>query len=128
MAGGQTVSTRHWFLAMPSIRLPLYYRLLFPDLIEAKNRRGALEAPPKITQSSSIDQELYIYLALIIRDFIQPWYQAITLDYGLSKEITRIVSECARDVEVRCEKVAIRKLCFISSQTLLDLMFLSFCL
>ncbi|KAJ2957283.1 hypothetical protein NQZ79_g6993 [Umbelopsis isabellina] len=92
---------------MPSIRLPLYYRLLFPELIEAKNRQGALEAPPKITQSSSIDQELYIYLALIIRDFILPWYQAITLDYGLSKEVTRIVSP---HFAVRNEKEYIRQL------------------
>lgn len=100
----------HWFLVMPSIRLPLYYRLLFPELIEAKNRQGALEAPPRITQSSSIDQELYIYQALIIRDFILPWYQTITLDYGLSKEVTRIVSVCAREVEARCQKVEIKKL------------------
>ncbi|KAM3589787.1 hypothetical protein VKS41_000640 [Umbelopsis sp. WA50703] len=105
---------------MPSIRLPLYYRLLFPDLIEAKNRRGALEAPPKITQSSSIDQELYIYLALIVRDFIQPWYQAITLDYGLSKEITRIVSECARDVEADLVELILVSLPTLLTQHYMD--------
>jgi hypothetical protein len=90
---------------MPSVRLPLYYRLLFPDLIERKNRSGILDAPPKITQSSKIDEELYTYLALIVRDFIQTWYQSITLDHGLSTEVTRIISHCSREVESRCQKV-----------------------
>lgn len=90
---------------MPSVRLPLYYRLLFPDLVEARNRSGLIDAPPKITQSAKIDQELYTYLALIVRDFIQPWYLAITLDNGLPSEVTRIVTHCCREVERRCQKV-----------------------
>lgn len=90
---------------MPSVRLPLYYRILFPDLIEARTRSGLIDAPPKITHSSKIDEELYTYLALIVRDFIQPWYQSITLDHGLSTEVTRIVSHCSREIESRCLKV-----------------------
>ncbi|KAI8581212.1 hypothetical protein K450DRAFT_270399 [Umbelopsis ramanniana AG] len=111
---------------MPSVRLPLYYRLLFPDLVEARNRSGLIDAPPRITQSAKIDQELYTYLALIVRDFIQPWYLAITLDNGLPSEVTRIVTHCCREIELRCQKIDVVELILKSFPTLLTQHYLDY--
>lgn len=86
---------------------PFHLRILFPHLLtlsKADPRRS--RAPKAITQSKAIDLELYTYFALLLRDFIHPWYKLLSTDEDLSAEIIEILTLIVQKLEKRlCEEV-----------------------
>lgn len=101
---------------MNSLR-PFHLRILFPDLLTlSKSDPRRLNAPKSITQSKSIDLELYTYFALLLRDFIHPWYRLVTTDEDLTVEILDILTLLVQKLETRlCEQVKKKKI-LLSSQ------------
>lgn len=95
---------------MSSLR-PFHLRILFPDLLTlSKTDPRRLNAPKSITGSKSIDLELYTYFALLLRDFIHPWYRLVTTDEDLTVEILDILTLIVQKLETRlCEQVKKKK-------------------
>lgn len=88
---------------------PLHLRILFPDLLTlSKSDPNRYIAPRNITQSKAIDLELYTYFALLLRDFIHPWYKLLTTDEDLSAEVVDILTLLVQKLEKRlCDEVTI---------------------
>ncbi|KAI8091203.1 PXA domain-containing protein [Gilbertella persicaria] len=86
---------------------PLHIRVLFPHLLTlSKTDPRRLGAPKSITQSKAVDLELYTYFALLLRDFIHPWYRMLTTDQDLTEEILTILTWIIQNLEKRlCEEV-----------------------
>lgn len=86
---------------------PLHLRILFPHLLTlSKTNPRRYKAPKDITHSKAIDLELYTYFALLLRDFIHPWYRLVTTDEELSAEILDILTELVQKLEKRlCDEV-----------------------
>lgn len=86
---------------------PLHLRILFPHLLTlSKNNPKRYKAPKDITQSKAIDLELYTYFALLLRDFIHPWYRLLSTDEELSAEILNILTLVVQKLEKRlCDEV-----------------------
>lgn len=86
---------------------PLHLRILFPQLLtKSKSDPERYIAPNHITHSKAIDLELYTYFALLLRDFIHPWYRLVTTDEDLSTEILDILTLLVQKLEKRlCEEV-----------------------
>jgi hypothetical protein len=86
---------------------PLHLRILFPHLLTlSKTNPRRYKAPKDITHSKAIDLELYTYFALLLRDFIHPWYKLVTADEDLSAEILGILTVLVQKMEKRlCNEV-----------------------
>lgn len=86
---------------------PFHLRILFPHLLTLpKTDPRRTKAPKPITQSTAIDLELYTYFALLLRDFIHPWYKLLTTDEDLSAEIIDLLILIVQKLEKRlCEEV-----------------------
>lgn len=86
---------------------PFHLRILFPHLLTlSKTDPRRSRAPKAITQSKAIDLELYTYFALLLRDFIHPWYKLLSTDEDLSAEIIEILTLIVQKLEKRlCEEV-----------------------
>lgn len=86
---------------------PLHLRILFPHLLTlSKSDPKRYIAPRDITHSKNIDVELYTYFALLLRDFIHPWYRLVTTDEDLSNEILDILILLVQKLEKRlCDEV-----------------------
>lgn len=84
-----------------------HLRVLFPYLLSLpKNDPRRVNAPPAITRSPAIDSELYTYIALLVRDFIHPWYRAVTNDHDFGVELVGILTRVIQQLETRfCEQV-----------------------
>ncbi|KAI8887706.1 hypothetical protein K501DRAFT_241795 [Backusella circina FSU 941] len=81
---------------------PLHLRILFPQLLTlSKSDPRRYQAPQDITKSKSIDLELYTYFALLIRDFIHPWYRLVTNDQDACDEILSILTVLVQRLEKR---------------------------
>lgn len=59
-----------------------------------------------------MDLQLYAYISIIIRDFVQTWYGKITPDQTFVEEIVRIIAHCTRALEQRLRKVDLESLVF----------------
>lgn len=57
-----------------------------------------------------MDLQLYAYISVIIRDFVQTWYGKITPDQTFVEEIVRIIAHCTRALEQRLRKVDLESL------------------
>lgn len=86
---------------------PLHLRILFPHLLTlSKSDPKRYIAPRDITHSKNIDVELYTYFALLLRDFIHPWYRLVTTDEDLTNEILDILILLVQKLEKRlCDEV-----------------------
>jgi hypothetical protein len=81
---------------------PLHLRILFPQLLTLpKSDPRRYQAPQHITKSKAIDLELYTYFALLIRDFIHPWYRLVTNDQDACDEIIDILTLLVQRLEKR---------------------------
>lgn len=79
-----------------------HLRVLFPHILSLpKNDPNRLNAPPPITQSPAIDSELYTYIALLVRDFIYPWYRVVTNDQDFCSELVKILTLVVQELEKR---------------------------
>lgn len=73
-----------------------------------------------MTSRNDVDLQLYAIIAIIIRDFVQTWYQKITPDEDFVAEIVRIIAHCSRALEQRLRKVDVESLLFDELPDLLD--------
>lgn len=81
---------------------PLHLRILFPELLTLpKTDPRRLGPPIDITSSKTVDLELYTYLALLVRDFIHPWYRLITNDQDLTTELIKVLVLIIQKLEKR---------------------------
>ncbi|KAI8390819.1 PXA domain-containing protein [Radiomyces spectabilis] len=105
-----------------SLRL-LHIRVLSPYLLtlpKSDPRRSS--PPPSITGSPAIDLELYTYFALLIRDFINPWYRLVTNDQDLCTEIVSLLTLVVQRIQKRmCDDIDWTELLLISVPKLLTL-------
>lgn len=94
-----------------------HLRVLFPHILSlSKTDPRRLNAPPRITRSKPIDSELYTYIALLVRDFIHPWYRVVTNDQDFVAELVRILIVVIRELETRfCEQVSSQKGVWVDS-------------
>lgn len=75
---------------------------------------------PPLTSSNEVDLQLYAYISIIIRDFVQAWYGKITPDQTFVEEIVRIIAHCTRALEQRLRKADIESLIFDELPELLE--------
>lgn len=90
----------------------LIRRVLVPDThgLE-KNTHAPIEALlPPLTSSNDVDVQLYAIIAIVVKDFIDPWYTKITQDQTFVDEVTQIIAHCSRALEQRLRQVDVAEL------------------
>ncbi|KAI5291862.1 hypothetical protein KEM54_004707 [Ascosphaera aggregata] len=91
----------------------LIYRVLCSHMqLNASNGASISPKPldqllPPLTSSNKIDLQLYALLAIIVKEYINPWYSRITPDHTLTDEIVKLFAHCTRAVEQRLRRVDI---------------------
>jgi PXA domain-containing protein len=78
------------------------------------------ELLPPLTSRNDVDLQLYGFLAIILREFVQSWYNKITPDEAFVGEIVQIIAHCTRALEQRLRKVDLESLLFDELPDLLD--------
>jgi hypothetical protein len=58
-----------------------------------------------LTGSAALDLEIYALLAVVVREFVSPWYGRITGDGEFVEEVMAVVGHVARAVEGRARAV-----------------------
>ena len=90
----------------------LIRRVLQP---ETHSSDGGNTAPadaqrPPLTSSNDVDVHLYAIIAIVVKDFVQPWYTRITPDQAFVEEVVHIIAHCTRALEQRLRHVDIAEL------------------
>ncbi|ROW12055.1 hypothetical protein VMCG_00763 [Cytospora schulzeri] len=101
----------------------LIRRVLCPQQVNDRNRATLApvdELLPPLTSRNDVDIQLYAIIAIILRDFVQTWYNKITPDETLVAEIVQIIAHCSRTLEHRLKKVDLESLLFDELPDLLD--------
>ncbi|KAG6007093.1 hypothetical protein E4U21_006355 [Claviceps maximensis] len=70
------------------------------------------ELLPPLTSRNDVDLQLYAFLAIVLRDFVQAWYNKITPDDTFVDEIIHIIAHCTRAIEQRLRGVDLENLVF----------------
>lgn len=78
------------------------------------------ELLPPLTSRNDVDLQLYAFLAIILREFVQSWYSKITTDENFVAEIVHIIAHYTRALEQRCRKVDLESLVLDEIPDLLD--------
>ena len=65
---------------------------------------------PPLTSSNAIDIQLYAFIAVILSNFVQIWYNRITSDQHFVGEIVQIIAHCTRGLEQRLRHVDLEAL------------------
>ncbi len=65
---------------------------------------------PPLTSSNEVDLQLYALIAILIKEFVTPWYARITSDHGFVEEVVQIIAHATREVEQRLRKVDLEML------------------
>lgn len=91
----------------------LVRRVLCPQ--QAGDRARATPPPidellPPLTSRNDVDLQLYAIIAIVIRDFVQMWYNKITPDEAFVEEVVAIIAHCTRALEQRLRKVDVESL------------------
>lgn len=68
------------------------------------------ELLPPLTSSNEVDLQLYALIAVVVREFIDPWYGNITSDRVFVDEIVHIIAHCTRAIEERLRQVDLETL------------------
>lgn len=79
------------------------------------------EILPPLTSSNEVDVQLYAFIAIIIREFVQTWYSKITPDQTFVEEVVKIIAHCTRALEQRLREVDLESLLFDELPELLEL-------
>lgn len=100
----------------------LIRRILCPQhLDKAKAAPPPLEdLLPPLTSRNDVDLQLYALIAIILREFVQNWYNKITPDETFVAEIVQIIAHITRTLEQRLRKVDLESLLFDEIPSLLD--------
>ncbi|KAK5990058.1 hypothetical protein PT974_08321 [Cladobotryum mycophilum] len=75
---------------------------------------------PPLTSRNDVDLQLYAFLAIIMREFIQSWYGKITTDETFVAEIVHIIAHCTTALEQRFRKLDLESLILDEIPDLLD--------
>ncbi|KAI1273603.1 PXA domain-containing protein [Xylaria sp. FL0933] len=67
---------------------------------------------PPLTSRNDVDLQLYALISIIIREFVQNWYNKITADETFVAEIVQVIAHCTRALEQRLRKVDLESLLF----------------
>lgn len=86
----------------------------------AKDERPVEELLPPLTSRNDLDLQLYALIAIVVREYVQSWYAAITSDEGFVEEVVQMMAHCTRALEQRLRKVDLRALLFDELPDLLD--------
>lgn len=78
------------------------------------------ELLPPLTSRNDVDLQLYAFLSIILREFVQTWYNKITPDEDFVAEIIQIIAHCTRSLEQRFRKVDLESLLLDEIPDLLD--------
>lgn len=78
------------------------------------------ELLPPLTSRNDVDLQLYAIIAIVLRDFVQTWYNKITPDEAFVAEIVHIIAHCTRALEQRLRKVDLESLLLDELPDLLD--------
>ncbi|KAL2871116.1 PXA domain-containing protein [Aspergillus lucknowensis] len=65
---------------------------------------------PPLTSSNDVDRQLYGLIAIIIKEFVSPWYSKITSDQTFINEVLQVVAHCSRALEQRLREIDITQL------------------
>ena len=68
------------------------------------------ELLPPLTSSNEVDLQLYALIAIIIRDYVDPWYGRVSSDRAFIDELIRIVAHATRALEQRVRQVDLEAL------------------
>ncbi|KUI65058.1 PXA domain protein 1 [Cytospora mali] len=101
----------------------LIRRVLCPQQVNDRNRTALApvdELLPPLTSRNDVDIQLYAIIAIILRDFVQTWYNKITPDETFVAEIVQIIAHCSRTLEQRLRKVDMESLLLDELPDLLD--------
>lgn len=75
---------------------------------------------PPLTSSNAVDVQLYAFIAVIISNFVQTWYNRITPDQHFVAEVVQIIAHCTRGLEQRLRHVDLENLVLDELPALLD--------
>jgi hypothetical protein len=75
---------------------------------------------PPLTSRNDVDLQLYALIAIILREYVQKWYNKITPDETFVAETVQIIAHCTRALEQRLRKVDLESLLFDEIPDLLD--------
>ncbi|KAF3913502.1 hypothetical protein ABW21_db0204950 [Orbilia brochopaga] len=78
------------------------------------------EVLPALSSSPKVDLQLYGYISIIIRDFVQSWYQRITPDHEFIDEILLVIAHCTLSLEQRIRQLDFETLLLEEAPTLLE--------
>ncbi|RGP76518.1 hypothetical protein FSPOR_101 [Fusarium sporotrichioides] len=78
------------------------------------------ELLPPLTSRNDVDLQLYAILAIVLREFVQSWYNKITTDESFVAEVLHIIAHCSRALEQRFRKVDLETLVLDEIPDLLD--------
>ncbi|KAI0460701.1 PXA domain-containing protein [Xylaria acuta] len=67
---------------------------------------------PPLTSRNDVDLQLYALISIILREFVQNWYNKITPDEAFVAEIVQVIAHCTRALEQRLRKVDLESLLF----------------
>ncbi|SPO01113.1 related to MSS51 protein [Cephalotrichum gorgonifer] len=98
-------------------------RVLCPQQTGDKARSAPApidELLPPLTSRNDVDLQLYAFIAVILREFVQAWYNKITPDETFVAEVVQIIAHCTRTLEQRLRKVDLESLLFDEIPDLLD--------
>ncbi|KAH7162435.1 PXA domain-containing protein [Dactylonectria estremocensis] len=101
----------------------LIRRTLCPQQLGDKGRDAQVpihELLPPLTSRNDMDLQLYAFLAIILREFVQSWYGKITTDDNFVAEIIHIIAHCSRALEQRFRKIDVESLLLDEIPDLLD--------
>ena len=94
--------------------LALIRRVLTPDANQTSDTplsSTSLEGwLPPLTSSNDVDFQLYAIIAIVIKDFVNSWYQNITSDHTFIDEVLQIIAHCTRALEQRVRGVNVQEL------------------
>ncbi|KAF3080694.1 hypothetical protein TWF569_006591 [Orbilia oligospora] len=78
------------------------------------------EVLPALTSLPKVDLQLYGFISIILRDFVQSWYQKITPDHEFIDEIVLIIAHCTLSLEQRIRQVDLETLLLEEAPVLLE--------
>jgi len=75
---------------------------------------------PPLTSRNDVDLQLYALIAIILREYVQNWYNKITPDEAFIAEIVQIIAHVTRTLEQRLRKVDLESLLLDEVPGLID--------
>ncbi|KAK0621372.1 PXA domain-containing protein [Bombardia bombarda] len=88
---------------------------------KGKNTSTSIEGLlPPLTSRNDVDLQLYALIAIILREYVQNWYNKITPDEAFVDEIVQIIAHCTRALEQRLRKVDLESLLLDELPDLVD--------